>query len=153
MSAEDKLAVTETVYRYALGVDTRDWALYRAQFADRVRVDFSSFGPIPAMEIAADDWVAAVRPLFETLHATQHMMSNPLVELDGDVARIRMYVQAKHVLDPDDAASTFTVGGHYDDELVRLADRWVLSGVKLTVTWRAGDPSIMEPERAARSEE
>ena len=28
MSADDKLAVAETVYRYAVGIDNRDFALY-----------------------------------------------------------------------------------------------------------------------------
>jgi len=148
MSADDELAVAETVYRYALGVDTRDWAMYRAQFADRVHVDFSSYSGRPPADIAADDWVAGVQPLFTGLHATQHMMTNPLVDVDGDTARIRMYVQATHVLDPADPASVFTVGGYYDDDLVRSGDRWIFTGVKLTVLWRTGDQSIMEKARA-----
>jgi hypothetical protein len=32
---------------------------------------------------------------------------------------------------------------------VRLDRRWLLTGVRLTVTWRAGDPAIMELARAA----
>ena len=150
MTADDKLAVAETVYRYAFAIDTRDWSLYRAQFADRVRIDFSSYDPgRPATDMTADDWVASVQPLFTGLHATQHTMTNPLVELHGDAARIRMYMQATHVLDPNDAASIYTIGGYYDDDLVRSDDRWVLTGVKLTVLWRTGDASIMDSARAA----
>jgi hypothetical protein len=149
MSADDKLAVAETVYRYAVGVDTRDWSMYRAQFADRVHIDFSSYSGLPVTEMAADDWVAGLRPLFSGLHATQHMMTNPLVDVAGDAARIRMYMQATHVLDPNDPASIYTVGGYYDDDLVRDGERWIFTGVKLTVLWRTGDPSIMETARAA----
>ncbi len=149
MNADDRLAVAETMYRYAVGVDRRDWALYRAQFDDRVRVDFSSYSGQPSAEVSADDWVASVRPTFEGLHATHHAMTNPLVDIRGDSARIHMYVTATHVLDPDDPASTFTVGGSYDNELVRSGDRWILTGVQLTILWRAGDPSIMERARAA----
>ena len=150
MSADDKLAAAETVYRYALGVDTRDWSLYREQFADRVRVDFSGYDArMSAVELAADDWVAGVRPLFDALHATHHMMANPIVDLAGETARVRMYVQATHVLDPDDPASIYTLGGYYDDDLVRQGDRWILTGVKLTVLWRSGDPSIMETASSA----
>jgi len=147
MPAEDRLAVAETLYRYALGVDNRDWPLYRAQFADRVRVDFSDLIGIPATEVAADDYVAAVRPLFDRLHATHHMMTNPLVDLaaDGATARIRMSVQATHVGDPHDPTSAFTVGGRYENDLVRAADRWLLSGVHLTVSWTSGDPSVLTP--------
>lgn len=149
MSADDKLAVAETVYRYGVGLDTRHWSMYRAQFADRVHIDFSSETGRPITQMAADDWVAGVQGLSSGLHATQHMMTNPLVDAVGDAARIRMYVQATHVLDPNDPASIYTIGGYYDDELVRDGDRWILTGVKLTVLWRTGEPSIMATARAA----
>ena len=39
----DHQAVCETVYAYATGIDTRDWALYRSIFADEVTIDFTSY--------------------------------------------------------------------------------------------------------------
>ena len=150
MDYADSLAVAETVYLYATGVDRRDWALYRSLFADDVAIDFSSFDPrLAPGVVSADDWVAGLIPLFSGLSATQHSMSNPLPVIDGDTATISMYVQAHHVYDPEDPASWYTVGGYYDDTLVRLDSRWLLSGVRLTVTWEAGDPTIMELARAA----
>ena len=149
MSAEDKLAVAECLYRYATGVDTRDWAMYRSLFADEVEVDFSSYGPgRPAVTMAADDWVGGLKPLFEGLAATQHMMSNPLVELAGDSAQITMYVRAHHVLDPEEPESYYTVGGYYRNRLVRERGIWRLVRVNLNVTWRLGHPEIMEAARA-----
>jgi hypothetical protein len=150
MDPADKLAVAETVYRYAAGVDRRDWGLYRSVFADTVTMDFSSFGPDMAPRVLrADDWVAGIVPLFTGLAATAHSMTNPLAVVEGDAAAITMSVQAHHVYDPADPASWYTVGGYYDDTLVRVDDRWLLTGVRLTVTWRAGDPAIMELARAA----
>ena len=155
MSSDDKLAVSETVYRYALGVDTRDFALYRSIFAEQVAVDFTSFHGGEAMMMTADQWVAAVRPLFTRLAATQHSMTNPIISIDGDTADCRMYVQAHHVYRADDPASWYTIGGYYDDTLVRSADGpagWLLSGVKLTVLWRRGDPEIMSQAAADASQ-
>ena len=150
MDFADNLAVAETVYRYATGVDRRDWALYRSLFTDTVTMDFSSFGPnLPPRVMSADDWVAGIVPLFTGLAASQHSMTNPLATVDGDAATITMYVHAHHVLDPDDPASWYTVGGYYDDTLVRVDGQWRLSGVCLTVTWQAGDPNIMELARTA----
>ncbi len=37
------MAVAETVYRYAVGIDTRDFTLYRSIFADQVTIDISSY--------------------------------------------------------------------------------------------------------------
>jgi hypothetical protein len=42
-SLEDRVAVLETVYKYALGIDIRDWGLYRSIFTDEIEVDFSSY--------------------------------------------------------------------------------------------------------------
>jgi SnoaL-like domain len=146
----DKLAVAETVYRYATGVDRRDWQLYRSLFTDTVSVDFSSFQPeLSPRVMNTDDWVAGLVPLFTGLAATQHSMTNPLVTVDGDGAAITMYMRAHHVHDPDDPGSWYTVGGYYDDTLVCVDSRWLLTGVRLTVTWRAGDPAIMELARTA----
>lgn len=150
MIADDKLAVAECVYRYALGVDTRDWAIYRSVFADEIDVDFSSFGPgLPPMTVAADKWVAGVKQLFEGLAATHHMMSNPVVDVNGDCAQITMYVRAHHVFNPDDPESYYTVGGYYRNGLVREHDTWKLARINLVVTWRLGDPKIMDAARPA----
>jgi SnoaL-like protein len=150
MDSVDELAVAETVYRYATGVDRRDWALYRSLFTDTVTVDFSSFSPdLPPRVVRADDWVAGLVPLFTGLAATQHTMTNPLATVEGDEATITMSMQAQHIYDPDDPASWYTVGGYYEDTLARVDDRWLLTGVRLTVTWRAGDPAIMDLAVAA----
>ncbi len=150
MDATDKLAVAETVYRYATGVDRRDWAMYRSLFADTVKIDFSSYSSdLAEREMSADEWIAGVVPLFTGLASTQHSMTNPLATIDGDIASITMYVRAHHVFDPTDAASWFTIGGYYEDTLARVDGSWLLTGVRLTVTWRAGDPGIMELARVA----
>ena len=149
MDGSDKLAVAETVYGYATGVDRRDWVFFRSLFADTVTIDFSSYGPdLPPRQMSADEWVAGLIPLFTGLAATQHSMTNPLATIDGNTAAITMYVQAHHVFDPTDATSWYTIGGYYDDTLARVDQRWLLTGVRLTVTWRAGDPEIMERARA-----
>lgn len=152
MSAADKLTVSETVYRYAVGIDTRDFASYRSIFADEVRTDFSSYRGGESATMTGDQWVANVRPLFTGLDATQHSMTNPLPDVDGERATCRMYVQAHHVYQPGDPASWFTIGGYYDDTLVRSVQGpagWLITGVTLTVLWRRGDPSIMPAARQA----
>ena len=153
MRSEDRLNVAETVYRYAYGVDTRDFVLYRSIFAEQVAFDFTSFQGGEPVVMSADQWVAGVRALFTELAATHHAMTNPLTAIEGDTATCRMYVQAHHVYRADDPASWYTIGGYYDDTLVRSVDGpagWLLTGVTLTVLWRRGDPEIMTQAAAAR---
>src|SRR5687767_11615540 len=46
--------VVEIAYRYAAGIDLRDWSAYRAVFAEEVDLDFSSYRGRPT-RVAADD--------------------------------------------------------------------------------------------------
>ena len=142
MTYKDETEIVRRVYEYAYGIDLRDWDLYRSIFTDRVTADFSSYNDRPAQTMSADDWVRSVRPLFTGLDASQHAMSNPVVDLDGGHARCRMYMQAVHIL-ADHPDPEFTIGGYYDDRLVRTADGWQIEAVTLTVWWRRGNAAIM----------
>lgn len=149
MAAEtDYREILETVYRYAAGIDRRDWSLYRSIFTDAVEVDFSSYDGKPPMRCSVDEWLDRIRPLFEGLDATQHVMTNPRVAVDGGSAVCEMYVQAIHVLRRDGSQRTFTIGGYYTDRLVRRDDGWKLSAVRLTVLWSDGDRRVMHDARS-----
>lgn len=148
LSFADHTAITRLRYDYAFGIDSRDYALLRSVFTDQITMDFSSYNGQPEVTLLADDWVQRVAGLFDGLNATQHTMTNPLVDrVDADTAHGRMSMQAAHFLDDRD----FTIGGWYDDRVVRTAEGWKLRAVTLTVTWRRGDEAIMAEavERAA----
>lgn len=140
---EDRVAVLETVYRYALGLDTRDWVLYRSIFTDDIDVDFSSYNGLNGGCLKADDWVSGLKPLFSGLSATQHIMTNPIVEFDDQGATCQMYMQAEHFLDAADGNTCFAIGGYYTDRLIRRLEDWLITSVTLTVLWRRGNPDIM----------
>ena len=154
MSATDHQQICELVYTYALGIDTRNWALYRSIFADEVAIDFTSYSGGRPFAIAVDAWLDRVKPVFTGLAATQHSMTNPIVRIDGSdnniakTATCTMSMQAFHALEPTTSAVTtdensFTLGGYYRDTFVRSADRWLVSGVTLAVLWRRGNESVM----------
>jgi hypothetical protein len=163
ITTDVRIDIAETVYRFAYGIDGRDWSGYRQIFvappAD-IRFDYESYHGRPAMQMNVDQWVATITPLFDGLDATQHTMSNPVVEVDGNSARCRVYMQATHFLWRDDlqavtgsAEPEFTIGGYYDDHLVLDADgSWRIDAVTLTVWWRRGNEAIMELARGAASD-
>ena len=88
MSFDDYNAIVRRRYEYALGIDTRDWDLYRSIFTDEITMDFSSYSGQPAAPMSADAWVNACKVVFTGLDATQHVMSNPMVDIDGDRASL-----------------------------------------------------------------
>lgn len=148
----DERAISRTVIQYATGVDTRNWALYRACFTDEVEIDFSSWDPALKATMRADDWVAAVRPGLSGFAATQHISTNHVISVDGDQATCVSYMQAQHYLPNDQGDNTLTLGGYYTNNLVRSGDGWKIRKCKLTVSWTTGNRHIFElaSKRAAQ---
>jgi hypothetical protein len=147
---DPRIDIAQTVYAFAYGIDGRDWDAYRSIFVDpdEIIFDYESYSGRPATSMTSDDWLAVVTPLFDGLDATQHTMSNPIVEIDGPTARCRMYMQAAHFLWSDDVAEPeFTIGGYYDDHLVFDGGSWKIDEVRLTVWWRRGNEGIMKLAR------
>ncbi|MEO1061239.1 MAG: nuclear transport factor 2 family protein [Actinomycetota bacterium] len=142
-SVVDRLDIAEVKYRYALGLDTRNWELYRSIFTDRVDVDFSSYDGGEPSTMDADDWVGRAKVLFTGLDSSHHQMTNPMIEVDVDEAELTMYLQAQHLLVHPDGDPLFTIGGYYRDRLVRTDEGWRLSAVRLVVLWTAGNRDLM----------
>jgi hypothetical protein len=76
---------------------------------------------------------------------THHISSNHMIEIEGDVARSRSYLQATHVADGAVPTKNWKAGGWYDCELQRSADGWEFTRVKLSVMWAGGDADSSAP--------
>ena len=151
VSVEDRMNIAETMARFAAGIDTRDWVLYRSVFTEHIEVDYRSWRVESYGPMSADAWVARGTRLFPGLDASQHTLSNLRFEIDDDVATCHAYVRADHYLVNDFGDSMFTIGGIYSDQLVRSDGGWLISGKKLQVLWSQGNRHIMTlaAERAA----
>ncbi len=139
----DREAVVDTLYRFAEGMDWRDWELFRSVFTDQIDIDYSAHRPGQQGVYSADDWVANARRRLTPLDATQHSLSNPQVTIDGDEARCLMYVEAQHLLTRDGVRASYVIGGRYRDRLVRSGDGWLITGLTLEARWYTGDRSIL----------
>jgi len=82
----DEAAVRRLADTLDHAVDTKDWALARAQFAARLRLDVTSLGGPPPAEVAADDLIAGWRQAFRGDKTALHLRSNHLVRIEGDAA-------------------------------------------------------------------
>lgn len=125
----DRIDVAEVLSRYSYGWDTRDFELVRSCFTPDAAVEYSS---LPDFASGFPEFFELERATILQLAATQHLISNLLVRVDGDTATCSSYVQATHY---DDAGHTWTTGGRYDDELVRAADGWRISRRRFTRQW------------------
>jgi 3-phenylpropionate/cinnamic acid dioxygenase small subunit len=143
----DRAAISDVQLRYATGVDTRDWRLFRSCFTDEIETDFSSAAGSPPQRVKADDWVELVRRTINGMRATQHTITNQVITLNGDEATCVAYVQARHHLPNETGGSDQVMYGYYTNRLVRTAGGWKIRARKLTVTWNEGNMHIFELAR------
>lgn len=141
----DKIAVADTLYRFAAGIDLKNRSLLASAFADDAISDFR-----PAAAKAGFDYPVLtgrdtiVAALSDSLSAidTTHSVSNPRVSVDGDTAHLDALVEAQH-LPSADHSRHYLMKNRYDVDLVRRGDAWVIQRVTIDNVWRAGDPSVL----------
>lgn len=119
---QDRLEIEELLHRYAEMVDFRQWKEMDRIFALEATIDYVSSGGVagPFRETLA--WLDRA---LEGWPLNLHVVSNVIIELDGDRARSRCYFHSpmgKHT--PDGGQYVITNSGRYLDELTRTADGW-----------------------------
>jgi uncharacterized protein (TIGR02246 family) len=123
---EDRQDICDVLVRYATGIDRRDWPLFATVFTDDCECDYG--------EIGRWHGVDEITAFMDASHAaaghTMHRMTNHVIDIDGDRAAARTYVDA-YILAPGSTAGVNAVG-IYDDELVRTADGWRVARRRFT---------------------
>jgi 3-phenylpropionate/cinnamic acid dioxygenase small subunit len=140
----DRAEISDLQLRYATGLDSRDWPLFRSCFTDEIETDFTSvFGGEPR-KVSADRWTEAARRSLSGLQATQHMITNHVITVanDSDNATCIAYVQARHYLSNDTGDHTQNMFGYYTNRFVRTPAGWKIRACKLTLTWQTGNWGI-----------
>lgn len=127
LGAEDERAIHHLLLRYATGIDTRDWPLFRTCFAQDCEADYGNFGHWRGQRDITEYMERAHRHMGETLHR----ITNIVVENRNDEIVARSYVDA--MLTDQVQGVTHRATGYYDDCLIRTADGWRISRRKFTM--------------------
>ena len=117
---DDKEQIAEVLIRYATGIDSKDWPLFRSCWTDEIDVDYQQLGRFTS----ADALTEVMTRLHEDMGPTYHRLSNFVIAVDGDRATARSYVHAVLMLQPDDSTNWVDALGHYDDIFVRTQGGW-----------------------------
>ena len=123
-AAADRIELGELLHRYAWAIDKWEWQLLDQVFTEDAEVDFSSVGKYVAGDSvlrgrkAIVTWLRdSIKPFPDVLH----FLSNQMVILEGDEARITTYMQVLHL----------PMGGIYHSVAVRTADGWRIRRFRL----------------------
>jgi hypothetical protein len=143
--AADRMAAIDALYRFAAGIDRRDWNMLASALAEDA---VSDFGPASAKAgfyypvIQGRDAIIAALSSSLSQVDTTHSVSNPLVTIDGATAQLDALVEAQHV-PINDPVRHYLMKNRYDVELVRQGDGWVIMRNTVDNVWRTGDVTVM----------
>ncbi|MGE2732915.1 nuclear transport factor 2 family protein [Mycolicibacterium vaccae] len=114
----DRQDIREVLIRYATGIDRRDWTLFRTVFTEDCDLDYGEIGSWQGVDAVVDFMTAS----HELAGPTLHRITNEAIDVDGDTATARAYVDA--LILSQDNTSGVNAAGFYDDELVRTDEGW-----------------------------
>lgn len=119
---QDRMEIEDLVHLYAEMVDRREWTKMDRIFALEATIDYKSSGGVagPFRETLA--WLDRA---LESWPINLHVVSNLIIEFDGDNARSRCYFHSPMARNADGSNQVvITNSGRYVDRLIRTADGW-----------------------------
>jgi hypothetical protein len=137
----DRMAIIEVTHRYCWALDSRSWELLDDVFLPDATGDLRS----PTLLEGRDAIRARIRRSIEPLDATQHTVSNHLIEIDGDSATSRCYLHSQHVRHGTPGGELFVIAGRYEDQLVRTPAGWRIAFRRLVQVWQEGNLAVVRP--------
>ena len=134
----DEREITRGLARFTRIIDGRRWGDLTDVFADDVAFDYGVGGEQAGL--------AALRALFQRCldgcGPTQHLIGSIMVDVSGDAATSRAYIQARHQKRDDPTGPVFDSNGEYIDRWERRPQGWRI--VRRDAPWACftGDPAI-----------
>lgn len=127
---QDRIEITDVLYRYASTIDKFDLEGLRSTLADDLWAQYGNADPVIGGDAVAA-WIAeAIAPVTWQ----HHMLSVYHVEVDGDAAKALVY-HTSHQLFEDEPESAKLLVGRYHNELRREPDGWKISRLVLELLW------------------
>jgi hypothetical protein len=125
----DRYAIGQLAKIYGLGIDMRDLQLCRSAFAADAIGD-SKQGMIPIDEHLKNTYGTGA-----SFHATQHVISNQYITLNGDEATVWSYAVAHHKVAPGEARDEVIAGVQYRDRCRRFPQGWLITERRVALQW------------------
>jgi hypothetical protein len=138
----DRTEIIDAINAVAFFADRKDWATVRRQFADEVDMDYTSLAGGQPVRVKANDLMQGWEKGLAPLKATQHLITNHQVTIQGDEAESLSSFHAWHYLPNDEGAPMWHLYGYYNHKLIRTEDGWKITAMKLTKTSSEGNFSL-----------
>jgi SnoaL-like domain len=137
----DREEIIQAINLYGLAMDSQRWDLFDRIFAEHVDADYG----------ATSHWHdrASFKRDFGSFHelfdATQHVMTNHLVTVEGDAAQSHTYGMWRLIRHAAGDPPVWDGTGYYDDAWRRTHSGWRIVRRVCRVVWWTGNPRVQTP--------
>ena len=160
VDAQQRCEIIDVYNAYAECIDTKNWPMVRACFADEVVLDYGGVNPAagdPDLPRLADDWMPVLQSVINGFDRTRHIISNFRFRARDEGIECRAYLQADHLILEEGQATAarpdqvVTVVGEYTNVFAPLDGAWKIVRSKLAMEYTTGNDAlfITAAQRAA----
>jgi len=144
-------ALIDNYNNYAEGLDSKNWSLVRACFADEVLIDYGSISAPtgdPKVPRRADDWLKILQGVINGFDITRHTITNHRVKSSDAGVSCTAYLTADHVIFPNPEMpivgpqDVVTVVGEYTNHYAQVEGVWKICKSELVVNWSHGNMAL-----------
>ena len=131
----DHLEIQTVLNLYASAIDKRNWSQLEQVFTPDAVANFIGIGQFEGRQAITD----LISSVLCQCAATQHLLGNYEIQVNGDEAHTTCYLSAIHAGMGDYAGEVLTVWGEYTDKLVRTPEGWRITHRELNSIFAQGD--------------
>jgi SnoaL-like protein len=119
----DHIEIVQVTQRYAKALDEKRFDLLRTVFTEDAQLVYLIGKQLIEFPMREAD--KTFKAFLTKCYWTSHLVSDPVIELQGDRAHASSRVTATHLqIRVDGSRNTRIISGAYEDELVRSAEGW-----------------------------
>jgi hypothetical protein len=120
---------------YALGMDLRDYDLYASAFAPE------GTGEERGTMVPMAQYLRNTYAVGSSFHATQHLIGQQYIRIDGEEAEVWSYGVAHHKVAPGEARDELIAGVQYRDRCRRFGQGWLIVERRVHLLWMDMGPA------------
>ncbi|MGV9864089.1 nuclear transport factor 2 family protein [Rhodococcus koreensis] len=142
--SSDWISIYSLVARYSHALDTRDYELFKTCFTPDAQVSYANPNMRSGGIVYTSPQEAAdgLRRIHAPMDATMHRVSNHNIDISGDKAVGRVYVDLFEVRRENVDAPTLNHLGFYDDEYALVNGEWRIARRAYTGVWSGGNKQL-----------
>jgi hypothetical protein len=136
----DEKAIIDLTIAYTWALDTKHFDELRSVFAADAT---AMLHHVECQGVEAI--IERIAGAITRLDATQHLVGNQQVRIDGETATCRTQLHSQHVKRGAEGGDNYIIGGYYDDQLRLTADGWRITHRLMEETWHEGNRAVVRP--------